>query len=337
MSGPRILPINAERPERGALEQAAAVLRGGGLVAFPTETVYGLGANALDPVAVARIYSAKGRPPFNPIITHVASVSQARTLVADWPEVADRLAAAFWPGPLTLVLPRHPRVPEIVTAGGPSVAVRLPAHPVARALIEVAELPVAAPSANRSSAVSPTTAEHVAKSLGSRVDLILDAGATQVGIESTVVDLTGERPVVLRPGPIGPGQLADVVGPLGEAAPVAPGTAPRPSPGLLDRHYAPHARVQLFPAHEHQAIAEQLHRAMARNQVVGGLLLSVDLPGQHMLRMPAEPAEYARALYAALHQLDDLGCQLVVVESVPPGIFWGGVRDRLIRAATPEP
>lgn len=337
MSGPRVLSIDPSHPDDGVLAEAAAVLRGGGLVAFPTETVYGLGANALDPVAVARIYSAKGRPPYNPIITHVASVDQARTLVTAWPQDADRLAAAFWPGPLTLVLPRHPRVPEIVTAGGPAVAVRLPAHPVARQLIEAAGLPIAAPSANRSSGVSPTTAEHVAKSLGARVDLILDAGPTEVGIESTVLDLTGDRPVLLRPGPIGPAELAALLGPLGEPKPVTDGSEPRPSPGLLDRHYAPHARVRLFPPHDRPAVERMLANALARGETVGGLLLTGELPGQHMLRMPEDPAGYARALYAALHQLDDLGCDLVVIEAVPHGILWGGVRDRLVRAATPEP
>lgn len=328
--------MSPDHPEPVVLEEAGRILRAGGLVAFPTETVYGLGANALDGRAVARIFSAKGRPATNPVIAHAASTAGARQLVRDWPAAARQLADAFWPGPLTLVLPKAPVVPDILTAGSETVAVRVPAHPVALALIAAAGTPVAAPSANRSTSVSPTTAGHVLKGLGERVDLILDGGPTGVGIESTVVDLTGERPAILRPGPIGPADLERVVGPLG-AAPARPADGePHRSPGLMDRHYAPHARIWLFAPEDREAAGVELQQAVARGLTVGGMLLGDDLPGAHMLRMPGDPAGYARALYAALHQLDDLGCDLVAVEMVPDHILWGGVRDRLTRAASPE-
>lgn len=335
MSVARILPISAEHPEPERLAEAAAILRGGGLVAFPTETVYGLGANALDRRAVARIYSIKGRPAFNPVIAHVASVEQARTLAATWPRLADQLAAAFWPGPLTLVVPKAAIVPDIVTAGAETIAIRVPAHPVALALIREAGVPLAAPSANRSTAVSPTTAEHVAKGLGGRVDLILDAGPTTVGIESTVLDLTGPRPRILRPGPIGPAALQAVIGPLGTEEEAPARDEPRKSPGMMNRHYAPQARILLFQPDRREGVAEDLQRAMVSGVTVGAMLLGDELPGHHVLEMPDDPAAYARALYAALHQLDDLGCGLVAIEMVPDTILWGGVRDRLTRAATP--
>lgn len=334
MSAPPVLQVSPEHPEAAPLRKAAAVLRDGGLVAFPTETVYGLGANALDGRAVARIFSAKGRPAYNPVIAHVANAGEAQVLVSRWPAAAEALAKAFWPGPLTLVLPRSRVVPDIVTAGAETVAVRVPAHPVALALIEAAGVPLAAPSANRSNAVSPTTAEHVVKSLGDRVDLVLDGGPTQVGIESTVVDLTGPRPVVLRPGPVSPEAIAAVVGPLGEPARHGAHETPHRSPGMLDRHYAPHASLRLFLPHEREQVAAELADAVARGRLAGGLILSGELPGHHILRMPEDPAGYARALYAALHQLDDLGCTLVAIEMVPDTILWGGVRDRLLRAAT---
>lgn len=334
MSVARILPISAEHPESGPLAEAAAILRGGGLVAFPTETVYGLGANALDRRAVARIYSVKGRPAFNPVIAHVASVDQARALAASWPPLADRLAEVFWPGPLTLVVPKAAVVPDIVTAGAETIAIRVPAHPVALALIREAGVPLAAPSANRSTAVSPTTAEHVAKALGGRVDLILDAGPTAVGIESTVVDLTGPQPRILRPGPIGSAALEAVLGPLGDETDVPARDAPRKSPGMMNRHYAPRAQIILFQSDRRDGVAEELRRAMISGVTVGAMLLGDELPGHHVLRMPDDPAAYARALYAALHQLDDLGCGLVAIEMVPDSILWGGVRDRLTRAGT---
>jgi L-threonylcarbamoyladenylate synthase len=337
MPVPRILPISPLDPEPDILAEAGELIRAGRLVAFPTETVYGLGANALDRKAIAGIYSAKGRPSFNPVIAHVASLPEARALVAAWPDAAARLAAAFWPGPLTLVLPKQSHVPDALTARAPAVAVRIPAHPVALGLIAAARVPLAAPSANRSSGVSPTTAQHVAKSLAGRVDLILDAGATGLGIESTVVDLTGSAPRILRPGPIGKSELEALIGPLDRRAVPRSGEQSLLSPGLLDRHYAPMARVVLFSEETQEGTARHLRAELEGGTVVGALLLKSDLPGDHLLRMPPDPAGYARALYAALHQLDDLGCGVVAVEMVPDEILWAGVRDRLVRAATPGP
>ena len=228
-----------------ALRHAADVLRRGGLVAFPTETVYGLGANALNPAAVARIFAAKGRPANNPLIVHVARIEQARELAADWPDAAERLAARFWPGPLTLVVSRATIVPDIVTAGAATVALRLPAHPVARALLEAANLPIAAPSANRSNQISPTTADHVLHGLGSAVDVVLDGGPAAGGLESTVLDLSTDPPRLLRPGFVRPSQIEQVIGRIDcpEISIHDPTTA-LPSPGTQPRHYAPRAPME---------------------------------------------------------------------------------------------
>src|SRR5438128_2586209 len=209
-----VLTIDRQFPEPAAIARAAAILRQGRLVAFPTETVYGLGANALDAAAVARVFEVKGRPPTNPLIVHVAGADQIAQVAADWPDVAARLAERFWPGPLTLVLPKRRELPDIVTAGGPTVAVRVPAHPVAQALLKEAGVPVAAPSANRSTGLSPTTAAHVLRGLADRIDLILDGGPTSGGIESTVLDVTTSPPRLLRPGLVTPAAIEAIVGPI---------------------------------------------------------------------------------------------------------------------------
>src|SRR3979490_342999 len=225
------------------IESAARLLRAGRLVAFPTETVYGLGANALDPEAVARIYAVKGRPPTSPLIVHVSSIDMAQSLVTRWPTIADQLAHRFWPGPLTLVLEKQPTIPPIVTAGLSTVGLRMPSHPVALALIKAAGVPVAAPSANRFTQLSPTTTEHVRRSLGSDVDLILDGGPCQVGIESTVLSLAGPQAVLLRPGAISRAQLEAEIGPVAIATDVNEGA--HPSPGMHPRHYSPRTRLIL--------------------------------------------------------------------------------------------
>lgn len=321
---------------RAALARAAAVLRAGGLVAFPTETVYGLGANALDAAAVARIFAAKGRPSFNPVIVHVPDADAARALVTAWPPAAARLAARFWPGPLTLVLPKRADVPDGVTAGLGAVGVRVPAHPVALALLREAALPIAAPSANRYTELSPTAAAHVERALGERVDLVLDGGPTTVGIESTVVDLAGDVPLLLRPGGVSLAELRDVVGEVRErAADPDAGDAPRPAPGMVERHYAPRARLLPFDAGSRDAALAEARAAAARGETVGALLLGAALDGEvaHPVRMPVDPAAYARDLYATLHALDDAGCALVLAERVPHGDAWAGVRDRLERGA----
>lgn len=331
------LRVDPESPEPGPLARAAKVIRAGGLVAFPTETVYGLGANALDETAVGRLYAAKGRPSYNPLIVHVADSDGARALVAAWPETADRLARAFWPGPLTLVLPRASRVPDRVSAGLSTVAVRVPDHPVALALLRAAEVPIVAPSANPSGAVSPTRAEHVERGLGDRVELILDGGPTGVGIESAVVDLSGTRPALLRPGALSLDALRPYVGEL-RTAPASGGAAARPSPGMLERHYAPRAAVHLLdPAIPARTLA-RVRRALEEGGTVGALLLdrpaSIQLDGaQHVVRVPVDAAAYARELYDVLHRFDALGCDLIVVETVPGTAEWAGIRDRLRRAA----
>jgi L-threonylcarbamoyladenylate synthase len=293
-----IYPISAE-----TMARAAELLRAGELVAFPTETVYGLGANALDERAVRKIYEAKGRPPASPLIVHADSIEMARGLAAEWPGAAGKLARAFWPGPLTLVVAKRPHVPDAATAGLPSVGLRIPAHPVALALIAAAEVPLAAPSANRFTELSPTTAGHVQRGLGDRVKMILDGGPCTVGIESTVVSVIGARPVLLRPGMISAAQIEAVVGPLGELP--AAGAA-HLSPGLHPKHYSP--RTPLFIAgHDAPAGARVAHVDAAA------------LP--------------AAELYATLHRLDDEGYDAIVVELPPDTPEWAAVRDRLTRAA----
>lgn len=328
-----IVPVDPSRPDAEAIEKAAQVIRRGGLVAFPTETVYGVGANALDPEAVARIFAAKGRPSYNPLIAHVAGVDGARALSSDWPALADLAAEAFWPGPLTLVVPRGDAVPDVLTAGLPTVAVRVPAHPVANALLEACGLPIAAPSANRFTELSPTTAEHVASGLSGRIDMVLDAGPTEVGIESTVLDLSGAEPVLLRPGSISRAALERVVGPVRSAAAMH-GDAPRPSPGMTDRHYSPRAVLRIVEPQDRERMDDLAGVARERGERVGALLLGsapagIDVP----VPMPADPRGYARRLYAALHELDAAGCGLVLVEQVPDDPEWAGIRDRLTRAS----
>lgn len=329
------LRVDPDYPDPEAISRAAEVLKRGGLVAFPTETVYGLGAHALDPEAVARIYAAKGRPTYNPLIVHLPAASAAPRLAAEWSEAAERLAAAFWPGPLTLVVPRAAEVPDTVTAGLPSVALRVPAHPVAHALLGAAGIPVAAPSANRSTEISPTTAAHVERSLGDRVEMILDGGPTPVGIESTVVSLTGAVPTVLRPGSVSMEELRGVVGEVATPAPDGGGRAARPSPGMLDRHYAPRAEVRLFGPEEREEALRRADALRREGRVVGVMTLGVAPFAPDNVEMPADARLYAAGLYAVLHELDARGADLILVERVPDASGWEGVRDRLRRAAHP--
>jgi L-threonylcarbamoyladenylate synthase len=322
-----LLPIDPAAPEENALRPAAETLRRGGLVAFPTETVYGLGAHALDPAAVARIYAAKGRPGYNPLIVHVADADAARALSSAWPAEAEALAASFWPGPLTLVVPKRASIPDSVTAGLPSVALRVPAHPVAHALLRAARIPVAAPSANRSTEVSPTTAAHVARSLGERVDVIVDGGPCPVGIESTVLSLAGAVPTLLRPGTISVDDLRPVIGDVHLPSADPHGAAARPSPGMMDRHYAPRAELRLFEGNAHPPRPSDGRTAVLR--IGGG-----DVHGAEVVAMPDDPAAYAARLYSLLHELDDAGYARVWVQQPPDAPAWAGVRDRLRRAAT---
>lgn len=323
-----------------ALDRAAELLRGGGLVAIPTETVYGLAADATDEESVAGIFRAKGRPATNPLIVHVADAAMARSLASAWPAAAERIAAALWPGPVTVVVPKGPRIPALVTAGGPTVALRCPAHPLARRLIDRAGIPLAAPSANRSERISPTTAHHVLESLGDKVGLILDAGPCERGIESTVVDCTTSPPRILRPGPLSRQQLEAVVaGPVEwprEQAAAGPGQPPARSPGHARRHYAPRTPLELA-ADPATRVAELL----AAGQRVGWLVLRTDerarsLAGSRDLvavPMPADPDAYARQLYATLHALDQRELDRIIVDPPPADEAWGAVHDRLSRAA----
>ncbi|HVX38036.1 MAG TPA: L-threonylcarbamoyladenylate synthase [Gemmatimonadaceae bacterium] len=324
-----LIQVDPRHPDPAVIARAAELLRAGRLVAFPTETVYGLGANALDPAAVARIFEAKGRPSFNPLIVHAVDARSAFALMREWNERAIALADAFWPGPLTLVMPKQPRVPDIVTAGLDSVAVRVPAHPVAQALLAEAKIPIAAPSANRSTMLSPTIGRHVQGSLGERVDLILDAGPTPVGIESTVIDVSHAMPTLLRPGTITVPEIEAVIGPIAIAAAATEGAA-RPSPGMMERHYSPRARLVMADATDVERIVSEERGAGLR---VGALVMNAPVVvDDSVIVMPSEARAYAARLYGALHELDDAGCEVVVVERVPDSIEWLGLRDRLQRA-----
>lgn len=320
-----------------AVERAAARLRAGELVAVPTETVYGLAANALDPAAVARIYAAKGRPSHNPIIVHVASRAMARACASVWPPLAERLAAAFWPGPLTLVVPKSEAIPDIVTAGGATVGVRWPQHPFMQALIRACDFPIAAPSANLANQLSPTNAVHVAKQLGDRVPLIVDGGDSNVGIESTVVDVTGAVPRILRPGMISEPSIHAAAGNDLAASEFSPETnGPLRSPGMLAKHYSPRARVILRRWRDEADLTAQIAGLNATPEQVFVLThtripLSGRLP--HVSVIPDDPEAFARGLYAELHRFDEQGAAWIVVEELPESPEWNGIVDRLRRAA----
>lgn len=322
-----------EFPTGVLVDHAAQLIRAGKLVAFPTETVYGLGANALDPEAVERIYEAKGRPHSSPIIVHVYDLEMVRRVVAEWPETAQKLAKAFWPGPLTLVLPKTVAIPDVVTAGLPTVGVRMPAHPIAWHLVRVSEVPIAAPSANRFTHVSPTTAEHVRQSLGDRVDYILDGGPCRVGIESTVLTLAEGVPRILRPGGVSRTQIEAVIGavayPIRETGfpgrdSVDSSGAAHLSPGQHPRHYSPKTRLILVEA---GTVPMQGRGAYLQiNEPPRGVVTKV-------VGMPSDAEGYAAKLYLVLHALDAHGYDWIAVESPPATVEWEAVRDRLRRAA----
>jgi L-threonylcarbamoyladenylate synthase len=314
---PRRVPLDPITDE--ALGLAADALRAGELIAFPTETVYGLGANALDPVAVAKIYAAKGRPPTNPLIVHVADEAAAQAVVAAWPDDARKLAAKFWPGPLTLVLPRHEGIPDAVTAGGPTVAVRCPAHPGARAILAAAGVPVAAPSANRSGELSPTTADHVLKGMGGRVRWVFDGGPCPGGVESTVLALSGFRPRLLRPGPVTVAEIEAVVGPIDATAPKLTADAPMPGPGMLPKHYAPRTPLECAETEDEWNFLVNLYET-------AGLKVG-------RARFDGDPARVMATLYAELHALDDAGHDRLIALLPQPTDTNRAVRDRLARAA----
>ena len=305
------------------LEKAAEILRAGGLVAFPTETVYGLGADASNPDAVARLYRVKGRPEEHPVIVHFDSPERALAWASEVPQEARTLASRFWPGPLTLILKAGEKAKPFVTGGQPSVGVRVPSHPVAQQLLKAFGGGVAAPSANRFGHVSPTTAQHVRDDLGSDVDLVLEGGPSEVGIESTIVDFSGDGFSVLRPGRISLEELENVLGRksgAGEKPPVR-------HSGGLERHYAPRTPARLVATH---ALDREISALKDRVAVLA--FSRPDERVDYWLRMPREPHGYAQRLYAALRELDGAGCEQILVEAPPEVPEWAAVRDRLKRA-----
>lgn len=319
------------------MAEAARRLRSGLLVAFPTETVYGLGADALNPDAVAAIFAAKGRPADNPVIVHVADVAAAKALARAWPPAAEALAARFWPGALTLVVERTDAIPAVVSAGGPTVGLRVPSHPVAVALLRRSGVPIAAPSANRSEEISPTTAAHVAASLSEGVDdlLVVDGGPCDIGLESTVVDVTCDPPRVLRPGMVTLEMLRDVVPEIVEGA--TEGTVAR-SPGQRPRHYAPKAPLVLVPPHEAFAFAFRPGDALLWHSVWPGQAIARTTDPAKMLQvcMPHRAQDYAAALYDVLRRVDQPGVERILVETPPTGDAWEAIHDRLRRASVRE-
>jgi L-threonylcarbamoyladenylate synthase len=315
-----------------SIVESVQLLKAGRLVAFPTETVYGLGADATNAEAVARIFAAKGRPPTNPLIAHVADAEVARRYTA-WSDAAERLSRVFWPGPLTLVLPKHPSIADAATAGLASVGVRVPQHPLALELLRAFDGPVAAPSANRSNRVSPTTAQHVREELGDSVDLILDGGPCTVGIESTVLDLTGPTPTILRPGGVSRAQLQAVLGDVAEASAAVPIHQAALSPGQHAIHYAPRTPAFRFESADRGRIYPQTDARPNGVMVLGAMnLLSRWGP---IVSMPNDPAEYARHLYAILRELDGMNLAAIYVEIPPDLPEWSAVRNRLFRATVP--
>ncbi len=342
----QILEINARLPEPEKISRAAAFLLEGKLVAFPTETVYGLGANALDPEAVERIFIAKGRPFQDPLIVHIASLEMLSQVAREIPAAAQLLAEHFWPAPLTLILPRQPGIPVRVSAGLDTVAVRMPAHPIALALIRQAGVPVAAPSANRFGHTSPTSAGHVLADLKGRIDLVIDGGSPPVGVESTVLDMTQSPPVILRPGGVTQEELAEVVGTvaLRSEQPVQDQGEAMPSPGMLSRHYAPQATLILFESGD-AAIACRQMAGRAKSLLETGRRVGVlaadedkkffgELSVQNeQLGASQDLEQVARRLYSAIRSLDAAGVDFILARSYGTKGLGMAILDRLRRAA----
>jgi L-threonylcarbamoyladenylate synthase len=337
--GAEVLPTHTPALFDVAVRRASELLRAGDVVALPTETVYGLAANALDARAVGKLFEIKERPACNPVIVHVAGRGMAQRCTRDWPATADKLASAFWPGPLTIVLARAPNIPDIVTAGGETVGVRWPGHPLIQAVIRECGFPLAAPSANLSSRISPTTAEHVWKILGRKIRLIVDGGQSQVGIESTVLDLTGPLPRVLRPGMIHEQSLRAVIGEVAGAQSQSTSRVPLEpprSPGQLPKHYSPKATLVLWSWRDDADLRSQLSALRPRPRRVH-IIAHGQIPAGEGLAtvsvIPHDAEAFARAIYGELHRCDEEGADLIVVEALPEGPEWRGIADRLRRAA----
>lgn len=335
----QLLPTHTPQLFKVAVGRAVELLCQGELVALPTETVYGLAANALDASAVAKIYEAKGRPAQNPIIVHVCSLQMAQKCAANWPESAEALARAFWPGPLTLVLKRASNIPDNVTAGGDTVGIRWPSHPFIQAVIRESGLPLAAPSANPSNRISPTNATHVLKGLDGKVLLIIDGGQSQVGIESTVVDLTGPKAKILRPGIIHLTALQAAMPELewetADAHDLLSGK-PLRSPGQLLRHYSPKAKLEMRDWKDSADLESQMARTGVPFAKIH-LITHTRIPsaGEYasVSVIPHDAEAFARAIYAELHTCDESGAELIVVERLPDEDEWHAVADRLKRAS----
>jgi L-threonylcarbamoyladenylate synthase len=329
--------LSTHTPElfQKAARRAVELLRRGEVVALPTETVYGLAANALDENAVAKIFQIKGRPANNPIIVHITGIEMAKRCVKKFPERAEKLSEAFWPGPLTLVLPRAEIIPEIVTAGGPTVGVRWPSHPFIQAVIRECDFPLAAPSANLSNCISPTNFEHVRQQLGGKIPLIVDGGQSQVGIESIVLDLTVSPPRILRPGMIHAESLAAVCGEVQNSKFKIQNSVLR-SPGLLKKHYSPKAKLLILSWRDDADLKFQIQNSKFKIEdcfVIAHTQIPFGEPFADVSVMPHDAEAFARAIYAVLHRCDETDANLIVVEALPDSPEWSGISDRLRRAA----
>jgi L-threonylcarbamoyladenylate synthase len=310
------------------LNKAAKTIRDGGVAAFPTETVYGLGADVFQPEAVEKIFNIKGRPHYNPLIAHISDIEQIDQLVTDFPDKARRLTEAFWPGPLSIVLPKRKEVPDIVTGGHNTVAVRMPAHPIAHSLIRLSGTPLAAPSANKFTCTSPTTADHVREQLGNKCDVVIDGGACRVGVESTVISFTGTVPVILRPGGITVEQIEELIGSVEKLADKSPQVSDLESPGMMPNHYAPATTLSTFT---------EIPASFERRNDVGVLLFKPSTRNfagvTEVLSKSGDTQEAATNFFAALCRLDSLNLQEIVVEYVPDQGLGSAINNRLAKAA----
>jgi L-threonylcarbamoyladenylate synthase len=330
-----ILPAHTPELFQKAVRRTTELLRAGQVVALPTETVYGLAANALDPQAVAKIFEIKGRPSANPVIVHIADLPMAKRCARFFPPLAEQLAKAFWPGPLTLILPRAETIPKIVTAGGETIGIRWPSHPLMQAVIRECGFPLAAPSANLSNQISPTNAAHVQKQLDGRISIIVDGGQSAVGIESSVLDLTVTPPQILRPGMIhaesfaAAGMLVSTQNPLVE-------TGILKSPGQLKKHYSPRAKLLVLSWNNEDELKfkiEILKFKTLNCHIIAHACIPSAEPFARVCVIPHDAEAFARAIYAELHRCDEEGAQAIIVEAPPTTPEWSGIADRLRRAA----
>ena len=330
-----VLPTHTAALFHAAVKRAAELLRAGEVVALPTETVYGLAANALDENAVAKIFQIKGRPAHNPMIVHVVGNEMARDCVRDFSALAEKFSQAFWPGPLTLVLPRANKIPDNVTAGGMTVGVRWPSHPFMQAVIRECGFPLAAPSANLSNQISPTNAGHVHAQLAGKISLIVDGGQSQIGIESTVLDLSVSPPQVLRPGMIHLESLASIGGAMRDLKSKIPSPMLR-SPGLLAKHYSPKAKLVVWDWWDDADLKLKIEHLKCNSEncfVIAHTKIPSGLRTDNVSVIPHDAEAFARALYAELHRCDAAGAELIIVEAPPELPAWSGIVDRLQRAA----